>query len=128
MPQTYVEAKHTIKLSGEQFHKPEMEPKLLAVKGITEEMEKKFAPHRIMPYRVQTIAVRLLMEHAEFCRGISAALALKCVGKDSEAKDYYFSFMEEFGARELWMERYYDHFMATHSLKMIFNTKSEYDQ
>ena len=105
-----------IKLSGNQFHKPEMEPKLRAVKGITEEMEKKFASHRTMPYRVQTIAVHLLMEHAVFCRGIA------------EAKDFYFSFMEEFGARELWMERYYDHFMPTHSLKMIFNTKSEYDQ
>ncbi|MBQ9974720.1 MAG: DUF4838 domain-containing protein [Oscillospiraceae bacterium] len=129
MPQTYVEAKHTIKLQGSQFYKPEMEPKLRAVKGIADQLKEKFAAHRIMPYRVQTIAVRLLMEHADFCCGIADALALKCVGKDAEAKDAYFAFMDEFGKRELGMERYYDHFMATHSLKMIFNTtKSEYDQ
>lgn len=128
MPQTYVEAIHTIKPDPNRHYKPEMEDKLLAVKGITEELEKTFASHRNMPYRVQTIAVRLLTEHARFCRGLAAALALKCVGRDSEAREAFFSFMERFGSRELGMERYYDHFIAAHALKVVFNTTSEYDQ
>ena len=128
MPQTYVEAIHTIRPDPNHFYKPEMQAKLLKVKEIAADLKAKFKDHRNMPYRVQTIAVRLLMEHADFCCGIAEALALKCVGKDSEAKDKFFEFMDQFGARELGMERYYDHFMATHSLKMIFNTKSEYDQ
>ncbi len=128
MPQSYVEVVHTVKTDSNRHYKPEMESKLLAVKGITEELEKKFAAHRNMPYRVQTIAVRLLTEHALFCRGLAAALALKCVGKGAAAKEAFESHMAEFGKRELAMERYYDHFMAFHSLKPIFNTKSDYDQ
>ena len=81
-----------------------------------------------MPFRVQTVAVRLLTEHAAFCRGLADALALKCVGKDAEAKQSFKEFMTAFGAREPAMERYYDHFMAVNALRAIFNTKSEYEQ
>ena len=128
MPQSYVEAKHTVKLSGGQFYNPDMEEKLLAIKGITEKMDQLLAEHRNMPYRVQTVAVRLLMEHTIFCRGFAAALALKCVGKDAAAQEAFVTFMDDFGSHELAMERYYDHFMAVHALKTIFNTKSDYDQ
>ena len=128
MPQSYIEAKHTIKLTGSQYYNPAMEEKLLAVKGITEEMEKKFAPCRNMPYRVQTVAVRLLMEHGIFCRGYAEALALKCVGKDEEAQKSATAFMDDFGSHELAMERYYDHMMAAHAMKAIFNTRSEFSQ
>lgn len=128
MPQTYVEAVHTTNPDPNKHYKPEMEDKLLAVKGIAEAMERKLADHRNMPCRAQTIAVRLLAEYTVYCRGLADALALKCVGKDTEARETFEAFMNQFGARELGMERYYDHFMVTHAMKAVFNTTSEYDQ
>ena len=128
MPQTYIEAKHTIKLTGGQYYNPDMKEKFEAVKGITEAMEEKFKPFRNMPYRVQTVAVRLLMEHAIYCRGFAEALALKCVGKDADAQEKAMAFLDDFGSHELAMERYYDHMMAAHALKAIFNTRSEFSQ
>ena len=105
-----------------------MEKTLLAVDQITTEYEKIFSQHRNMPYRVQTISVRLLTKHMEFCRGLAAALALKCVGKDQEAKASFESFMDHFGSYEVAMERYYDHMMAVHSLREIFNSVSHFEQ
>jgi len=128
IPQSYLEARHTAPLSGNQFHAPEMEEKLLAVSALTEQLEQDLANRRNMPFRIQTVSVRLIAEHAAFCRGLSAALALKCVGKGREAKQAFRAFMEEFGGREAAMERYYDHFMAVNALRAVFSTKSEYDQ
>jgi len=36
--------------------------------------------------------------------------------------------LDDFGSHELAMERYYDHMMAAHALKAIFNTRSEFSQ
>ena len=105
-----------------------MEQPLRAVEAITDEYARKFAAYRNMPHRVQTVSVRLLMRHMEFCRGLAAALALKCTGKDSEAKESFTQFMEHFGSYEVSMERYYDHMMAMHALKEIFNSKSVFEQ
>ena len=128
MPQSYVEMKHSTYRNPNQHYNPAMEEKLLAVKEITENMEKKFANYRNMPHRVQTVAVRLLMEHAIFCRGYAQALALKCVGKDEEAQKAMVAFMDDFGSHELAIERYYDHMMARHAIKSIFNTRSDFAQ
>jgi len=128
LPQTYVEARHTLKVNHNKHYDPSMEEKLLAVEGITREFEEKFAAHRNMPCRVQTVSVRLLTRHMEFCRGLAAALALKCVGKDTEAKAAAIAFEQDFGKYEVAMERYYDHMIAVHAFNTIFNTKSEYAQ
>ena len=128
IPQTYVEAKHSRNRSNAKFYDPSMEQQLAAVKEITEAYAQKFASYRNMPYRVQTVAVRLLTRHMEFCRGLASALALKCVGKDVEAKAAFKGFMQNFGKYEVAMERYYDHMMVVHALKVIFDTKSELNQ
>jgi len=128
MPQTYLEAKHSRNRNASKFYNPDMEKPLLAVEDITREYEEKFAAHRNMPYRVQTVSVRLLTKHMEFCRGLAKALALKCLGKDQEAKDAFEAFGRDFGKYEIAMERYYDHMIAIHGLKEIFNSKSEITQ
>lgn len=128
IPQSYVEAKHSRNRNASKFYAPHMEQPLRAVEAITDEYARKFAAYRNMPHRVQTVSVRLLMRHMEFCRGLAAALALKCTGKDSEAKESFTQFMERFGSYEVSMERYYDHMIAMHALKEIFNSKSVFEQ
>lgn len=128
LPQTYVEARHTLNHDVNQFYKPEMEQTLQAVDGITRAYEEKFAAYKNMPYRVQTVSVRLLMKHCELCRGLAKALSLKCVGKDLEAKASINDFMDTFGQNELAMERYYDHTQHVSAYRVIFNKVSEYAQ
>jgi len=128
IPQTYVEAKHSRNRTNDKYYNPDMEQQLQEVEQITREYEEKFAGYRNMPYRVQTVSVRLLTKHMEFCRGLAAALALKCVGKDDEAKAAFESYMHEFGKYEVAIERYYDHMIAVHALKEIFNSKGRLAQ
>jgi len=77
---------------------------------------------------VQTVSVRLLMRHAEYCRYLSRALALKCVGKDAEAKALAGELFDLFGQYELSMERYYDHTIMVQAYNSIFNSVTEYAQ
>ena len=128
LPQTYLEARHTLNHDVNQFYKPEMEEKLLAVDGITRQYEEKLAPYKNMPMRVQTVSVRLLLRHCELCRGLAKAMALKCVGKDVEAKAAIGEFMKEFGKYEQSMERYYDHRQHVSAYHAIFGKMSEYVQ
>ncbi len=128
MPQSYLEARHVAKATADRYHKPQMKEVLLRTEEIARAMQETFAPHRNMPYRVQTVAVRLLMSHGDFCRGYAKAMAIKCQGKDAQARADFCAFADEFGKQELAMERYYDHFMAVNALKSIFDTKPEFEQ
>ncbi len=128
LPQTYLEARHTRHSTGNQYYKPEMESGLRYVDELTREYEEKFAPYKNMPKRVQTVSVRLLLRHCELCRGLAEAMALKSVGKDTEAKQALRQFMGEFGKYEQSMERYYDHRQHVAAYNVIFNKISEYDQ
>ena len=127
MPQTYMEAKHTSRIPN-NFYKPEMEEKLLALVPLAKEFEEKLHEHRNMPVRVQTVAMRLLKLHAEYVQGLAKAMALKSLGKDEEAKNEALAFFAEFGKHEVAIERYYDHMLMVHAMNVIFNTKSAMDQ
>ena len=127
MPQSYLECRHTAPVPP-NFHKPEMEAQLLSVSEVCDKYDELFRQHRNMPYRVQTVAMRLLTKHIRFCRGFAACMAIKCIGKDAEAKDAAKAFLSDFGKQELAIERYYDHMMAKHAIMAIFSTKSTFAQ
>ncbi len=129
MPQSYLECIHTPpRPEMNNFYAPEREQELLSVAGVTEEYEAFFAQHTKMPYRVQTVAMQLLRKHCQFCRGYAGAMALKCMGKDAEAKTAATDFLRQFGQQEVAIERYYDHMMARHALMAIFSGKTTYAQ
>ena len=127
MPQSYLEALHTAPVPS-NFYNPKMEAQLLSVAEVTNKYAAIFDEHKNMPYRVQTVAMRLMRQHTDFCAGYAKFMALKCLGKDAEAKAEAVAFLEEFGKRELALEHYYDHYMSSAALLAIVNTKSEYDQ
>ena len=128
LPQTYLEAQHSIHRDTGKYYRPEMEECLLATEQICQEFANKLAAFKNMPYRVQTVAVRLLIDHTAYCQGIAKALALKCVGKDEEAKEVFTVFAREFGMHEQAIERYYDHTIAVQALNEIFNAKGRLQQ
>ena len=128
MPQTYLEARHSAKREKSKYYQPLMAQSFLSVEPLTREFEEKLSAYQNMPFRVQTVAVRLMLHYAAYCRGFADVLAIKCLGKDEEAKAAAAEFRKEFGKREIAIERYYDHTMAIMAHMEIWGNKSEYMQ
>lgn len=128
MPQSYIEARHSKHRKGDVHYRPEMEQQLLSVEPLTYAFAEQLEQFKNMPYRVQTVSVRLMQKYAEYCRGLANALALKCVGKDTEAQEAALAFQNAFGKYEVELERYYDHTMMCMACKAIFDSKTSLAQ
>ena len=120
MPQSYVEARHSQARDKSQYFSPEMAQVLRSVAPLTEEFAAQLEAHKNMPYRVQTVSVRLLLRYLNYLRGFADCLALKAEGKDEEAKEKATAFHNDFGKYELEMDRYYDHCLMVMAHKAIF--------
>ena len=80
-----------------------------------------------MPYRAQTVAVRLLKKHLEYCNALADIWALKAAGKDQEAVDAFNAFLQSFGRYEVEIERYFDQMMFHASMsRLIVNPSTFY--
>ncbi len=121
-PQRFVDKPHTRKIDMEKYHDKEMIPKIRAAKALCDKLDEDLKPYRNMPYRVQTVAVRLLGYYTEFLRGIADAFLVKLTGDDLGAKQAYNDFMDRFGSCERDIEPYYDHYLARYSFNTIFNS------
>ena len=128
MPHTYMEARHSKRRDKSQHYRPEMEEKLLAVEPLTREFEQVLEAYKNMPYRVQTVSVRMMILYMQYLRGYANAMALKAVGKDDEAQAAAKAFWNDFGKNELAWERYYDHAMMVMGQGAIFNSKPGLEQ
>ena len=128
LPQSYLESRHTYNIDVNQYYNPDMEPIIRSTEGITRMYEEKFSAYKNLPKRVQTVSVRLLLKHCELCRSLASAIALKSVGKDSEAREEMERFMSEFGKHEQSIERYYDHTQHYAAYHMIFSKISDLNQ
>ena len=76
-------------------------------------------------YRVRTVSVRLLEKHAYYARLLSDALIQKALGNDGAADGLFQKMKEDFGREELSIEAYYDHTLAIHGIKRIFETRTK---
>ncbi|MBR6728130.1 MAG: hypothetical protein IKM08_08035 [Clostridia bacterium] len=101
------------------FYKPEHVPSLQSVHDITAKIAPVLEAHKNMPYRAQTVAVRLLQKHLEYCNGLADMWVLKAQGKDQEAVDAYFAFLESFGKYEVEIQTYFDHYMFHASMSRL---------
>ena len=90
-------------------YRPENTKKLAKIPEIIAEGRKLIEEHYNSDYRVQTVSVRLLEYHLEFCKLLAETLKKKAVGNDNEAKELFNKFRVEFGKHEVEIERYYDH-------------------
>ena len=74
--------------------------------------------------RVQTVSVRMLERHLDYVEQFAAAIKEKFLGNDELALRCFEEFMERFGAREIFMQPYYDQVMTYSALSMLFKVKS----
>ena len=121
MPQSYVEARHSQGRSKSQYLSAEMAEKLSQVAPLTERFAEELAAFKNMPYRAQTVSVRLLLRYMEYLRGFADCLKWKALGQDQEAKAAAAAFWQDFGKYELELDRYYDHCLMVMSHRAIFN-------
>ena len=73
--------------------------------------------NRRMPYRVQTVSMKLLARHAEYIRGLGECFARKAAGQTRAAAEALEDFRIRFGAYETELERWFDHFLAFRSFR-----------
>ena len=107
----YMQGEKSVDYSKSKYHNPAQAEKFKKIKELTER-ERAFAEeHADMPMRSQTVAMRLLTRHAEYCEGIAGILAEKAVGNQQEAKELLTQFKVNFGRYEIELDRYYDQFM-----------------
>lgn len=101
---------------------------LSEVKSIAEKYSKVFEFNKNMPYRAQTVAMRLLRLHVEYCKRLADIWVLKATGKDAEAIDLYKNFEIDFGRYELEIEQYFDQRMCFNSFdRLICSPKTFYE-
>ena len=101
------------------FYSPENAEKLRTVKDITAKIAPVIEENRLMPRRAQTVAMRLLKRHTEFCNRLADVLSLKADGKDKEASEAFNKFFADFGKYEYEIATYFDHFMCFASLERV---------
>ena len=124
-PQKFVDTPFSLPMDMKKYHDKKMIPRLKKAVKLCDKLDKDLAPYRDMPFRVQTVAVRLLGHYTQFLRGLAGAFLIKLTGDDTLARERYLAFMDEFSAHEQAIEPYYDHYLAGLSLLPIFNSAAK---
>jgi len=96
------------------YYNPEVAKKLERVPGITERGRALMRTHYDNEDRVRTVSSRLIGYHADYCDLIAAAFKAKALGEEDEAVRLIDLAANEFGKREAYIEKYFDHFLAFH--------------
>ncbi len=71
--------------------------------------------------RVWTVAWRLLDYHKDYILELTHAMKQKALGNEIAAKKIFDELMDEFSKREIYIERYYDHYQRQNVLGRFFN-------
>lgn len=85
--------------------------KIASIREITKEGRALIEENKKCEYRVQTLALKLLKAHADFCDLISDWMSTKASGNYNKATELYEYARKEFGKQESEIERYYDHYL-----------------
>ena len=107
-----------------KFYNPSLAESFAKVEGICDKAEEIVKKNYNMQTRVQTVSVRLIERHIEYCRLLSKAMIFKCQGKDAEAKETFEKLWEKFNLYELDMEANYDHSLCMWTLSTALNAKT----
>ena len=101
------------------YYDPKRAKDLRRVKEIVEKYAPIFEAHKIMPYRAQTVSMKLIRYHLEYVTGLAEIWTLKALGADPEAKDKTMEFENKFGRHEFEIGTYFDQRMAFSSWRRV---------
>ena len=74
--------------------------------------------------RVQTVSIRMLERHLDYVEQFAAMIKEKFLKNDELAMKLFKEFMEKFGAKEIFMQPYYDQALTYAALSMLLRVKS----
>ncbi len=104
----YMEGERSADTARGHLYNPDHAENLRKISEIAEKERMTAEKHRVMPYRVQTVSMRLLLRHAEFCDKLSRIMIEKAQGRDQTAHEMWERFRDDFGRYEFEIERYFD--------------------
>ena len=119
----YLNEKLSVDLSKSKYYNPEFAATLRKIPTLIDEFAPFVEAHKNMPMRAQTVAYRILRRYLEYCKRMSHVLVLKAVGAGQESQEAYYNLLDDFGKYELEMERWYDHYMASASMRRVFGKR-----
>ena len=119
----YMEGERSIDEKRGKYYRPNHVENLKKVKEVAARERAIAEENKNMPYRVQTVAMRLLLRHAEYCEKIADIMMEKTIGNQEKAKELLDAFKDDFGRYEVEMERYYDHFMVMKTMNIYMSEK-----
>ena len=102
-----------------RYYNPKHAKDLRRVPEIVDKYAPIFEEHRVMPTRAQTVAMRLLEIHMEYCKGLAGVLTLKALGADEEAVAAYKKLENAMGRYEFEIGIYYDQRMCFRALDSL---------
>ena len=107
------------------YYNPELsssfEKAIALIKEEREYIEKNFNH----PFRVQTVSMRILREHANYWETLAEACRCKCVADDAGARDAYEKFRRDNVMRELLLTRYFEPTLPIYTYNSIFTSTSK---
>ena len=111
-----------------RFYNPEMANNLRKIPAIVDEYLPTIEANKNMPYRAQTVAVRMLLRFLDFVKRLALVFAVRADGDEALSDEKFWEFVEYTGQFELEMERCFDHYAYSRSLNRAFGKlKNLYD-
>ena len=115
----FMEGEHSVDLSKGKYYNPAQADSLRKVKAITEKARCFAKSHMSLPVRVQTVAMRLLLRHTEYCDMVADMMIEKALGNDENARILFKKLCDDFGRYEIEIERYFDHGLCMHAFERM---------
>ncbi len=103
---------------------PERADKIASIRRITEEGRALIASHLDYPERARTVAVRLLLRHADLCDMVADWMEAKARGEEEKATELYNHARITFGRSCRDIHTYFDHYAFFGEWVHTNNTKS----
>ena len=104
---------------AESYYSPAHAKKFRTVKDIVAKYAPIFEEHKIMPYRAQTVSMKLIRYHMEYVSDLAEIWTLKALGADPEVVAKFRPMENKFGRHEHEIGTYFDQRMAYSSWNRI---------
>jgi len=101
-----------------KFYNPAMVEKTAKAKKLAADFAPVIKENKNQEYRASTVAWQLLEEHLKVVNYVADMIAYKCVGDNENAVKVFDEMQKEMSAREIYIERYYDHWLFTFTMSI----------
>ncbi len=120
----YLEGEESEDETISPYFSPMRAEKLDMVSEITASIRTFIAEHKDSADRIQTESLRVLSEFADYIDLLSAVLAIKARGESGYSESFE-RLKKHMSEREIYIEKYYDHYFAMEFILRILNAKGK---